>query len=159
MLDQPDPRQTKTQSSGPPLDFQEHLARLEAAGLLTPHRSADRQGHRAASAGALAIPGRPARRRAPRIICSPTSPTAKAAATTSPVAIGALAASARNLCHRHGAAGRGHRQGLDASHRQSDRARRGDRGAVPGGRHQRRCAAQTGRRPETSAGADLDARL
>jgi UbiD family decarboxylase len=34
MLDQPDPRRSKDQSSGPPLDFQEHLARLEAAGLL-----------------------------------------------------------------------------------------------------------------------------
>src|SRR5579863_7239404 len=35
MLDQPDPRRSKSQSSGPPRDFQEHLARLEAAGLLT----------------------------------------------------------------------------------------------------------------------------
>jgi UbiD family decarboxylase len=34
MLDQPDQRRGGTQSSGPPLDFQEHLARLEAAGLL-----------------------------------------------------------------------------------------------------------------------------
>ena len=34
MLDQPDPRRPKAQSGGPPLDFQEHLARLEAAGLL-----------------------------------------------------------------------------------------------------------------------------
>ena len=34
MLDQPDPRKANTQSAGPPLDFQEHLARLEARGLL-----------------------------------------------------------------------------------------------------------------------------
>ena len=34
MLDQPDPRKANTQSAGPPLDFQEHLARLEAQGLL-----------------------------------------------------------------------------------------------------------------------------
>ncbi|HEY1979673.1 MAG TPA: UbiD family decarboxylase [Xanthobacteraceae bacterium] len=34
MLDQSDPRRGKSSSSGPPLDFQEHLARLEAAGLL-----------------------------------------------------------------------------------------------------------------------------
>ena len=34
MLDLPDPRRAKAQSSGPPLDFQEHLARLEAEGLL-----------------------------------------------------------------------------------------------------------------------------
>jgi 4-hydroxy-3-polyprenylbenzoate decarboxylase len=34
MLDQPDPRNAKAKSGGPPLDFQEHLARLEAAGLL-----------------------------------------------------------------------------------------------------------------------------
>jgi 4-hydroxy-3-polyprenylbenzoate decarboxylase len=35
MLDQPQARRGGGQSSGPPLDFQEHLARLEAAGLLT----------------------------------------------------------------------------------------------------------------------------
>jgi UbiD family decarboxylase len=34
MLDQPDQRHGKGQSAGPPLDFQEHLKRLEAAGLL-----------------------------------------------------------------------------------------------------------------------------
>jgi 3-polyprenyl-4-hydroxybenzoate decarboxylase len=34
MLDQPGTRRDKGQSSGPPLDFQEHLARLESAGLL-----------------------------------------------------------------------------------------------------------------------------
>src|SRR6201986_1608357 len=34
MLDKPDSRRSKSSSSGPPLDFQEHLARLEAAGLL-----------------------------------------------------------------------------------------------------------------------------
>jgi UbiD family decarboxylase len=34
MLDQSDPHRAKVQSGGPPLDFQEHLARLEAAGLL-----------------------------------------------------------------------------------------------------------------------------
>ncbi len=35
MLDQPEARRTKGPSGGPPLDFQEHLARLDAAGLLT----------------------------------------------------------------------------------------------------------------------------
>jgi UbiD family decarboxylase len=34
MLDQPEPKRPATQSGGPPLDFQEHLKRLEAAGLL-----------------------------------------------------------------------------------------------------------------------------
>ncbi|MGH6671564.1 MAG: UbiD family decarboxylase [Xanthobacteraceae bacterium] len=34
MLDQPKKKQSGGQTSGPPLDFQEHLARLEAAGLL-----------------------------------------------------------------------------------------------------------------------------
>ncbi len=34
MLDQPQTRRTKPQPAGPPLDFQEHLARLEAQGLL-----------------------------------------------------------------------------------------------------------------------------
>jgi len=34
MLDQPDPLCAKNKPAGPPLDFQEHLARLEAQGLL-----------------------------------------------------------------------------------------------------------------------------
>src|SRR5580658_7514034 len=34
MLDQPGTQKDKARSSGPPLDFQEHLARLEADGLL-----------------------------------------------------------------------------------------------------------------------------
>jgi len=34
MLGQPDPRQTKTKSAGPALDFQQHLKLLEAAGLV-----------------------------------------------------------------------------------------------------------------------------
>ncbi len=34
MLDQPDPRPTTATPAAPPLDFQEHLARLEAQGLL-----------------------------------------------------------------------------------------------------------------------------
>jgi UbiD family decarboxylase len=34
MLDQPDPRQAKIKSTGPALDFQQHLKLLEAAGLL-----------------------------------------------------------------------------------------------------------------------------
>src|SRR5690349_23156898 len=34
MLDQPAQNRAKQQNAGPPLDFQEHLARLEAAGLL-----------------------------------------------------------------------------------------------------------------------------
>ena len=33
MLDQPDPRQSKSKTAGPALDFQTHLAKLEAAGL------------------------------------------------------------------------------------------------------------------------------
>ena len=34
MLDKPGPAEKKSEVSSPPLDFQEHLARLEAAGLL-----------------------------------------------------------------------------------------------------------------------------
>ena len=52
---------------GPPLDFQQHLAALEAAGPGDAHRPADRQGHRAASAGALAVRRRHARGQAPRV--------------------------------------------------------------------------------------------
>ena len=35
MLDQPDQRGTAAKTAGPALDFQQHLAALEAAGLLT----------------------------------------------------------------------------------------------------------------------------
>src|SRR5215470_13541337 len=35
MLDQPKPNKQQGQPAGPPRDFQEHLKRLEAAGLLT----------------------------------------------------------------------------------------------------------------------------
>ena len=35
MQDRPDSQRGSGQKAGPPLDFQEHLARLEAAGLLT----------------------------------------------------------------------------------------------------------------------------
>jgi UbiD family decarboxylase len=34
MLDQPDPRSIRAKPAGPPLDFQDHLARLEAQGLV-----------------------------------------------------------------------------------------------------------------------------
>ena len=34
MLDRSDPRSTKGQAKGPALDFQEHLAALEAQGLV-----------------------------------------------------------------------------------------------------------------------------
>ena len=54
-------------NAGPRLDLQQHLADLEARGPARPHRPADQQGHRAASAGALAVHRRRAGGRAPRV--------------------------------------------------------------------------------------------
>ena len=162
MLDQPDSRRTAKassgQSGGPPLDFQEHLARLEAAGLLTRvDRPIDKDTElhplvRWQFQGGLRDDQR-------RAFLFTNVTDGEGRRYDVPVAIGALAASRADLCHRHGAPGRGYRQGLDAGHRQSDSAGHRVVCAVPGGRHQRRCAAQTRWRPETFAGADLDARL
>ena len=55
MLDVTEKGRAAAAMKGPPLDFQEHLARLEARRAGDAHRPADQQGHRAASAGALAV--------------------------------------------------------------------------------------------------------
>ena len=64
-----------------------------------------------------------------------------------------------NLFARHARRGRGHRQALDGGDRASDSADQDQRRALPGGRHHRRRPAQAGRRTEAPAGADLDARI
>ena len=98
-----------------------------SAGLLRAHRAGGQQGHRAASAGALAIPGRARRKTSGARFCSPTSWTAAGRRYDTPVAIGALASSAHIYAVGMGRAGRGHRRCLAAGHRQSDRAGDGDR--------------------------------
>ena len=83
---------SKTQA---PLDFQEHPRRLEAQGLLVRVTRADQQGHRAAAARALAVSAA-SRKTTAAPSSSPTSCDGEGGgATTSPVAVGALAASPR----------------------------------------------------------------
>ena len=107
-----------------------------------PHRPADQQGHRAAPAGALAVPGRrPEDKR--RAFLFSNVIDGKAAATTcrwwsarSPLR--------RDLRGRHGEDGGGDRRRLDAGDRESDSAGRGFLAGVPGGGRDRRRPAQPG---------------
>ena len=146
------------QSSGPPLDFQEHLARLEAEGLLTRiDRPIDKDTElhplvRWQFQGGLREDQR-------RAFLFTNVIDGEGRRYDVPVAIGALAASARIYAVGMGRPVEDIGKAWMAGHRQSDRAGRGDCGALPGRRHQGRCAAPAGRRPETFAGADLDARL
>ena len=95
--------------------------RAGGAGPAGAHRPADRQGHRAASAGALAVPGRPRRGRSAARSCSPMSSTA-AAATTTCRSWSARCGLAAHLRGRHGPAGRGDRARLAQRDRASDPA-------------------------------------
>ena len=142
----------------PPLDFQEHLARLEAQGLL---RRIERPVNKDTELHPLVrwqFQGglKEDERRAflfTNVVDFDGTPLRHAGRHRRARLVGA------NLRRRHGLRGRGHRRRLDAGDRQSDCARDGDFGAVPGGRHQGRRVARAERRLEIPAGADLDARL
>ena len=112
--------------------------RARSARTIAAHRAPDQQGHRAASAGALAVPGRAAARISGAHSCSPMWSMRAAARYDIPVAVGALAASAANLFRGHGPCGRGDRGGLAARNRKSDCAGRGVVAGMPGGRDPRR---------------------
>ena len=125
MLDQPDSTKLKPQFCGPPLDFQEHLARLEAAGLLEGVDGLINKDTEAASAGALAIPGRALREEQRRaLLFTNVVYSAWAAATTRRSLVGALAALSRSTLDAVGMGwlGRGDRRGLAQCHRQLDPA-------------------------------------
>ena len=121
-----------------------------------PHRPADQQGHRAHSAGALAVHRRHAGGSAPRL---PVHQRHRLQGPQIRHAGGGRRAGvvAGDLRARHGPPGRGDRRGLDGGDRPSDPAGRHQRRAVPGGRHHRRCAED--RRAEGPAGAGVDAGL
>ena len=149
MLDQPDKRGATVKTGRP-------RARLPAAprgagggGAGGAHRSADRQGHRAACAGALAVRRRPARGQAARL---PVHQRGRRQRPALRHAGGGRRARglAADLRHRHGPAGRRDRRRLDRRDRPSDPAGAIERRALPGGRHQ-------GRRTEASptAGSKL----
>ncbi len=122
-----DARRSARSGDGPPLDFQAASRRARGAGPAGARRPADQQGHRAASAGALAVPGRPRRGRSAARSCSPTWSTAAAAATT------CRSWSARSRPRRASMrVGMGRpveeiERGLDRRDRPSDRAGRGRR--------------------------------
>ena len=123
-----------------------------------PHRPADQQGHRAASAGALAVPGRAAGERAPRLPVHQRGrlvrpPLRHAGRGRRAGGLG------RDLRGRHGPAGRGDRRRLDRGAGASDRAGAGVVAAVPGGGDHRRCVARPRQGPRRPAGAGVDARL
>jgi len=110
----------------PRLDFQDHLADLEAAGLLVRIDrpiNKDTELHplvRCSSWG-----GVPEDKRRAFLFSNVTD--GKGRRYDIPVVVGALAASPDIYRHRHGAAGRPDRGSLDAGDRQSDRAGRGER--------------------------------
>ena len=158
MLDQPDSRRTKAPSAGPPLDFQEHLARLEAQGLLVRVErpiNKDTELHpllRWQFQGGLKEDQR-------RAFLFTNVVDSAGRRYDIPVAIGALASSARIYAVGMGCAvediGDAWLRAIANPIAPDDR----NCGAVPGSRHQGRCAAQSKRRAEGAAGADLDARL
>ena len=124
---------------GPRLDLQQHLADLEAAGLLV---RIDRPINKDTELIPLVrwqfIGGMPEDQR--RAFLFTNVIDSKGRKYDMPVVVGALAVVAGDLRARHGPPGRGDRRGLDGGDRQSDPAGRDQRRAVPGGRHHRRRA-------------------
>ncbi len=158
MLDVTEKGRAAAAMKGPPLDFQQHLALLEAQGLVTRiDRPIDKDTElhplvRWQFQGGLA--GRPAprvpvhqrdRRRRPQLRHAGGGRRARGLAA--------------HLFDRHGQAGRGDRDRLDQRHRQSDSAGARHRAAVPGGGDHRRRPARRRQGPRGAAGADLDAGL
>ena len=124
-------RAFRTSRRGTAARFPGASRRARGAGPAGARRSPDQQGHRAASAGALAVPGRARRSAAPRV------PVHQRGRRGGPPLrhsgrgrrAGGLAAHLRG---RHGPPGRGDRGGVAARHRPSDPAGRGVLAAVPG---------------------------
>ena len=158
MLDQPDPRMAKAQSAGPPLDFQEHLARLEAQGLLRRIERAinkDTELHplvRWQFQGGLKEDER-------RAFLFTNVVDSAGRRYDMPVAIGALASSAQIYAVGMGCAVEDIGDAWMRAIANPIAPVTVTVGAVPGGRHQGRRVARAERRPEILAGADLDARL
>ncbi len=142
----------------PTLDFQEHLAALDRAGLARARRSSDQQGQGAAPAGALAVRWRARRGGSARV---PLHQRRRQPGPALRHSRGGRRARglAADLCHRHGPAGRGDRSRLARRDRPSDSAGAGERGAVPGGGHHRRRVAPAQWRAQAAAGAGIDAGL
>ena len=141
MLDQPDKRSAPGKTKGPALDFQQHLAALEAAGLVTRiDRPIDKDTELHPLVRWQFVGGMPEDKRRAFLFTNVVDGSGKK--YDMPVVVGALSANPGNLRHRHGQAGRGDRQRLDRRDGASDRAGAGQPRAVPGGRHQGRRTAE-----------------
>ena len=142
----------------PRLDLQEHLADLEARGLLT---RIDHPVNKDTELHPLVrlqfIGGIPETERRAFLFTNVVDGTGRK--YDMPVVVGSIAASAEiySLGMRAEVEDIGKRW-MDGD-RASDPADQDQRRALPGGRHHRRRSAQARRRPEDPAGADLDARL
>ena len=121
MLDQPDKRGAAGKTTGPALDFQQHLAALEAAGLVTRiDRPIDKDTELHPLVRWQFVGGLPEDKRRAFLFTNVVDGSGKH--YDMPVVVGALSAIAADLRHRHGQAGRGDRQRLDRRDRPSDRA-------------------------------------
>ena len=147
MLDQPDKRRARGQSQGPALDFQEHLAALEAQGLVVRvDRPIDKDTELHPLVRWQFVGGLPEDERRAFLFTNVVDGSGRK--YDMPVVVGALSAIAAHLRHRHGQAGRGDRPGLDRRDRHPIAPVRVNSRAVPGGRDQ-------GRRAEEARTAGL----
>ncbi len=141
----------------PRLDFQEHLADLEASGLLV---RIDRPINKDTELHPLVrwqfLGGVPEDKRRAFLFTNVTD--SKGRRYDMPVVVGALAASPEIYALGMGQPVERDRRSLDAGDRQSDRAGRGNVAALPGGGDHRRRAAPARRRAGAPAGAGVDAR-
>ena len=158
MLDQPDKRGAPGKTKGPALDFQQHLAALEAAGLVTRiDRPIDKDTELHPLVRWQFVGGMPEDKRRAFLFTNVVDGSGRK--YDMPVVVGALSASPEIY-----AIGMGKpveeigSAWIDAVAHPIPPVRVDFR-AVPGGRHQGRRAEEARRRIETAAGADLDARL
>ena len=147
-----------SETAQPRLDLQEHLADLEARGLLTRiDHPVDKDTELHPLVRLQFIGGIPESER--RAFLFTNVVDASGRKYDMPVVVGCDRRVGGNLFARHARRGRGHRQALDGGDRASDPADQDQRRALPGGGHHWRRPAQARRRPQAAAGADLDAGL
>ena len=158
MLDKPASQPEAGISSRPRLDLQQHLADLEAAGLLV---RIDRPINKDTELNPLVrwqfIGGVPEDQR--RAFLFTNVIDSKGKRYDMPVVVGALASSPEIYAMGMGLPVEEIGDAWMRAIAQSDPAGRGERRAVPGGGDRRRRAARAGWRPQGSAGAGVDAGL
>ena len=157
-MDDTAPLRAHESGARPTLDFQEHLAPLEAAGPAGAGRPPDQQGHRAASAGALAVRRRHRRGGSPRLPLHQRRRCRAASATTSRSRWARSSASPQIYALGMGRAveeiGPAWLDAIDASDPAGHRV---ESPRLPGGGDEGRRSARARWRPQALAGAGLDA--